>query len=151
MLDHGALADDPALVPLSHRLRGVMRGSDAEVERGGTGAWIDTIAMFLVIQDLVLVLSGTVINTAVASLGDLPLEAQFEIIRDLGGRVGQASPLPFTRQRPVLDQPVSLVLPAPGGLAVEQQLEILLVLGVTQGVDVFGTCSLPGAACQEQH
>jgi hypothetical protein len=30
------------------------------------------------------------------------------------------------------------VLPAVGGFAVEEEFEILLVLGVTQGVDVFG-------------
>jgi len=91
-----SLADDASLVPLANRTCCIARGSDAEIERSSTGAGINSVTMFLVVKNLVLVLSWSIVDAAVASLGHFPLKPQFKVIWDLLSRVGQPSPFPFT-------------------------------------------------------
>jgi hypothetical protein len=74
-----------------------------------------------VVEDLVLVLSRSIVDTAVATFRNLPFEPQIKVIRYFLGGIDQTSTLSCARQHPILDLPVAGVFPAVQVLSIEKQ------------------------------
>ena len=50
-----------------------------------------------IVEDLVFVLGGAIIDTAIAALADFPLELKFKVVRDLFAGVDQTAAFTLTR------------------------------------------------------
>ena len=136
VLDLRAPRDNPSRIPFPDRLGSVLRRLERIVERRGVRAGVFAVTMPVVVENLILILPRTVINAAVPALGDLPLKAQFEIIRNGLTRVIDPAALPRTSDSAVPRLPVATGTDQPlRSLPLKMSLK---PAAFSSGVRVFG-------------
>ena len=67
--------------------------------------------MNAVVENLILVLPRSIVDTAVAAFGNLPMKSQFEVVGDFIRFVNEATALTLASDHSVFDFPVAFVFP----------------------------------------
>lgn len=123
VLDDRSLTHDAPFVPFAVRLHDILRRCHAKKQRRGLLTRIFAVGAVGVVEQLILILPRSVVEAAVAALGDLPLETQLKIIRHLRLLIHQRATFLHPRDLAIHHGPVSFVFPAIERLAIKKSLK----------------------------